>query len=446
MGMTVSCSSGRVALRHDARDHMPDNADPEKTVDNVYIMTCDNLETTFNEIFQQSVDEYNMRQKRSDRVIKNYYNHIRDGRGKEKVCYEYVFQIGNKEDNPVSGENAARSRVILQEFAESFPERNPAFHMVSAAIHMDEATPHLHIAFIPVAHGYKSGMRERDSLTKALDNMGYRKEGQTLAVTSWRRAQESFLERLMLNYGIEREKGNGRKERVETHEFKEIMKKADDILSNAKEISKKIVENAERQAKVIRRSAESKNMRLEEKNKELQNELARKSRELEHATVCLQDAHIDRLRIEGEVSSIEEKKNALQDDMDAMKQEYDVLEGQVEILKLLIDNKQTKISELDAEIGGLKNSYEDLRKKPPKEKVIEVEKVTEIHKDYKEMAESALNAFFVQNEFIQKKDLSAESVQYGSFYEIPEMAKDFLQTNKIVSPGQSSVQHRRSSR
>ena len=70
---------------------------------------------------------------------------------------------------------------------------------------MDEATPHLHIDYIPVAHAYKNGMEIRNSLTKALQQMGFAKavsktKNETVA---WQERERSYLTELCKEHGIE---------------------------------------------------------------------------------------------------------------------------------------------------------------------------------------------------------------------------------------------------
>ena len=55
---------------------------------------------------------------------------------------------------------------------QDFSERNPNLYVFNAVLHMDEATPHLHIDYIPVAHGYQKGLQVRNSLDKALKEQG----------------------------------------------------------------------------------------------------------------------------------------------------------------------------------------------------------------------------------------------------------------------------------
>ena len=55
-------------------------------------------------------------------------------------------------------ENGQLARQILDEYYRGFQERNPNLYVFSAHIHMDEATPHLHIDFVPFTTGSKRGL------------------------------------------------------------------------------------------------------------------------------------------------------------------------------------------------------------------------------------------------------------------------------------------------
>ena len=73
------------------------------------------------------------------------------------------FEVVDENGNVT--ENALLAKEILDIYAKTFQERNPNLYLFNAVLHMDEATPHLHLDYIPVAHNYKTGMKTRNSLT-----------------------------------------------------------------------------------------------------------------------------------------------------------------------------------------------------------------------------------------------------------------------------------------
>ena len=170
--------SGDGVVAHNRRTYTAGNVDPTRTHLNIeYCYTP--IEQAYHELFDEALAEFNAKQKRKDRCIENYYEKIRDGK-QEKTFYEVIFQVGNREDMSAEGENAELAKTILDKFYRSFLERNPQLHVYSAHLHMDEATPHLHIDFIPFTTGSKRGLSTRVSLKQALADQGITGEGRSL--------------------------------------------------------------------------------------------------------------------------------------------------------------------------------------------------------------------------------------------------------------------------
>ena len=175
---TISAMSGKGVIAHNRRTYTAENVDPERSHLNIeYCYTP--IEQAYHELFDEALTAFNAKQKRKDRCIENYYEKIRDGK-QEKPFYEVIFQIGNVEDMSSTGKNGELARTILDKFMRSFQERNPNLHVFSAHLHMDEATPHLHIDFIPFTTGSKRGLSTRVSLKQALADQGVTGEGRSM--------------------------------------------------------------------------------------------------------------------------------------------------------------------------------------------------------------------------------------------------------------------------
>ena len=176
-------------------------------------------------MFDEAQAEYNAKQKRKDRRIENYYEKICNG-DQEKPFYEVIFQVGNKDDMGTASENGALAKEILDKFYHSFLERNPQLHVYSAHLHMDEATPHLHIDFIPFTTGSKRGLSTRVSLKQALADQGIIGEGRSLTERDlWVQKEKESLAKIMLEHGIEWEQKGEHKEHLSVLEFKREKRK-----------------------------------------------------------------------------------------------------------------------------------------------------------------------------------------------------------------------------
>jgi len=77
---------------------------------------------------------------------------------------------------------ARNDRSFSSEFAR-MAFMDPNLRVFSAHMHLDEATPHLHIDFVPFTTGSKRGLETRVSLKKALAAMGF--TGGTRSETEW---------------------------------------------------------------------------------------------------------------------------------------------------------------------------------------------------------------------------------------------------------------------
>lgn len=133
-------------------------------------------------MFGEALKRYNDKQKRADRKIADYYEKICNSK-QEKPFYEIILQIGDKDNMSSLDDNGELAKKILDNYFDTFEERNPYLKVFSAHLHMDEATPHLHIDFVPFITGSKRGLDTRVSLKQALAAQGF--TGGTRSDTEW---------------------------------------------------------------------------------------------------------------------------------------------------------------------------------------------------------------------------------------------------------------------
>jgi hypothetical protein len=171
IGTTISGMTGRGSIRHNNRSFSAANIDRSRTEQNVTYCN-DDLKQVYHEIFDEALAAYNAKKKKTRDKITDYYEHIRQGK-QEKLFHEAIFQIGNLEDCGCGSPGGERAAAALKEFAESFQERNPHLRVFNMVLHMDEATPHLHVDFIPVATEQSRGLSTRISMKQALKQQGF---------------------------------------------------------------------------------------------------------------------------------------------------------------------------------------------------------------------------------------------------------------------------------
>ena len=228
--MKIYLRQGKGSQLHNRRDYesigreIPKHIDTNRMDLNVTLVDRD-IKKAYEDIFGESVREYNAKQKRKDRKIDSYYDKILKSKNGEKPFYEMIFQLGNLEEFENNPNLREVAKECLIELVDSWDERNPNLKLIGAYIHMDEASPHLHLDYIPVATGYKKGLSKRNSLDKALGQQGIeiqgsetRKNNKTLA---WQESEVKVLEEIAISKGLtlEERQPNGRPHFQETSEY-----------------------------------------------------------------------------------------------------------------------------------------------------------------------------------------------------------------------------------
>ena len=199
---TISVMLGKGSVSHNSRKFKATNIDAERTSQN--ITYCNEpIKQVYHNLFDDALQRYNDKQKRADRRIDDYYEKIRTGK-QEKLFYEVILQIGNKDNMAAISEDGQLAAKVLDEYMKEFQNRNPNMRVFSAHLHMDEATPHLHIDFVPFATGSNRGLDTRVSLKQALAEQGFAggARGDT-EWSQWVRSEKEQLSQVMERHDIQ---------------------------------------------------------------------------------------------------------------------------------------------------------------------------------------------------------------------------------------------------
>ena len=266
MKRTISIMTGKGSVNHNDRKFTAENVDKRRTPDNITYCN-ENIRTVYHKLFDEAVKNYNARQTRSDRQIKNYYKKISRESKQEKPFQEIIVQIGDKDNMGAETQNGQLAKKILDEYMRGFQNRNPNLYVFSAHLHMDEATPHLHIDFVPFTTGSKRGLNTRVSMKGALKQQGFIGTGRSNTERAqWAESEKEALSKIMFERGIEwDEKGTHEKHKT-VSEFKRD----------------KLIEEVER---------------LEDKKQELESGISKYKNAEEYALVTAQKLEDEALKI-----------------------------------------------------------------------------------------------------------------------------------------------------
>lgn len=194
MKRTISVMVGNGSVNHNCRKFHAKNVNVERSHLNVEYCHED-IKDVYHELFDEALSRYNAKQTRKDRCIDDYYEKILSGK-QEQPFHEIIVQIGNRDDTGSGTREGVLAAKILLEYLQDFQKRNPTLRIFSAHLHMDEATPHLHIDFVPYITGSKRGLDTRVSLKQALGALGYK--GGTRSDTEWNQFVAGEKEQLAL--------------------------------------------------------------------------------------------------------------------------------------------------------------------------------------------------------------------------------------------------------
>ena len=417
---TISGMVGAGSLAHNRRDFIAENVDQDRV--DLNICYCDeNIKGVYRQLFDEAVERYNVG-KRKDRQITNYYEKIRQGK-QEKLFHEVIFQIGNCEDMAVGTPEGNLAVKVLDQYMQDFQQRNSNLRVFSCYLHQDEATPHLHIDFVPYVTGWKGkGMDTRVSLKQALKSQGF--QGGTKHATElnqWINHEKEILAEIAKQHGIEWKQKGTQEEHLDVYNFKKKERKKE-VQELEQEKEYLTAENEGLTLQIADARADIKNLREDKEQALQEKELAEKYAE----------------ETQKELENLAEQRAQLQPIIDKVSKELKECRklipelpeaGALERASTYRDKKITPLfNQMKGIIAGLAAQVQELN--------TEIEKWKEKYKREKQICEAVkkdLSKAQQRNQYLQeeKEELLDISEQYSreyGFLEIKLSRKPYRKT------------------
>ena len=325
MKRTISFMTGKGSVNHNSRKFHAKNTDPERSCLNVEYCN-ENVKDVYHELFDEALTLYNEKQTRSDRRIDDYYEKIRSGK-QEKPFHEIILQIGDKDNMGAKTENGRLAAKVLDKYMRDFQRRNLTLRVFSAYLHMDEATPHLHIDFVPYTTGSRRGIDTRVSLKQALSALGFK--GGTRRETElnqWVAYEKEQLAAVMLEHGIEWEKKGTHEKHLSVLDF-EKKERAKEVA----ELEQSISDGKERLSdiQIQHRKAVQETEQIRQKGEAIRQEVSELSETSdllkEQATTLAED----KKKLLSDNVKLEKQQKKLQQDIEKMVQSKAVMERNI---------------------------------------------------------------------------------------------------------------------
>ena len=270
MERTIRFMNGKGSIGHNTRSFSADNVDASRTKNNITLIHED-IKQVYHKLFDNALDEYNAKQKRKDRQIKSYYEKISRSK-QEKLFYEVIVQIGNKDDTGVGSSAAEVATWVLKDYVKMFQLRNPQLYVIGAYIHLDEETPHLHLNFVPWVSGCKRGLETKTSLKAALATRGFASEGKgNTEWKQWAEAEKDDIALIMRRYGIDWKKKNTHNQHLSVLDYKK-QERVKEVAALEEELegAQVVLELKEERIEALEKEIEDKHVSIRKEQSEAQ--------------------------------------------------------------------------------------------------------------------------------------------------------------------------------
>lgn len=226
--MSISFTLGKASsphganIAHNNREIIAGNVDVNRICDNITYVQQD-IREAYDELFADSVAEYNAKQKQPCRRISDYYEHIETG-NREDPFYELIIQFGSVKDASVGSPNGEIAKKMLDEYMSEFQKRNKNLHVFGATMHLDEASPHIHIDFIPFyTQGRKIGLSKGVSMKSALIEQGFSPKGRNKnQLVLWEESERKIMSHILSRHGFNRDIKNATYDHMTDSEYKQM--------------------------------------------------------------------------------------------------------------------------------------------------------------------------------------------------------------------------------
>ena len=223
--LSISFTLGKASVPHEAnvehnnREFIANNVNKSKIFENI---TYKKQDEAYHELFDESLNEYNAKQKQPCRRIKDYFRHISKSK-REEAFYEIIVQFGDSKTAPCESPNGKITQKMLDEYIKDFQKRNPNLYVFNAVLHMDEASPHLHINFVPFYTKRKNGLSKGVSMKSALNEQEFTaKNFKENRLVAWEENERQVMEKILNKYGFEREDKQAKYSHQTVDEYKKF--------------------------------------------------------------------------------------------------------------------------------------------------------------------------------------------------------------------------------
>ena len=115
--------------------------------------------------FESARIEYNTKQNRDDRKIKNYFKKVCNSQN--DIACKIIIELGDMDFwNNKDNEYRLKMVDVYNEQVKALIKIVPTFKVANATIHFDETSPHMHVVGVPIIENCTRGMKKQVGKSK----------------------------------------------------------------------------------------------------------------------------------------------------------------------------------------------------------------------------------------------------------------------------------------
>lgn len=205
-------------IAHNNRKFFAKNVDQNRSADNVTYKSIE-LREFYHQLFDKALESYNEKKRSNEKII-DYFEHIKNSK-QERLFEEIIVGFGNMKENDVGSQDWKTKQALCDEYMREFEKRNPNLKVFNAVLHLDEANPHLHIDFVPIATNQTRGLSTRVSMKQALIEQGFvpQKRSET-GLMMWEESEREAMTEILRRHGLNRDHKNNHRRHLTIGEYK----------------------------------------------------------------------------------------------------------------------------------------------------------------------------------------------------------------------------------
>lgn len=438
LGVTFHCGSGTDAIRsekdlksideHNNRKYTNKNnqeLNPALSHENVILVgsryIVEDIKKVYKDEFSEAVYNYNMKQKREDRKILDYYTKINNDKQTNLAC-EMLFQFG---DYDHWKDKSLEERKKMTEVFKGVIDVLKDYNIVTAqaVIHYDESCPHMHLVGVPISNDNKRGMEKQVSQNKVITLKNLDLIREDVEKMFAREYKKVFNEEVSIKHGSE----------IDEHLNIRQYKKAKEILN----VAKKYEYNVK-----IKDAVEEELENTKEEIKEIEEKITKAEKEKENKIEKIEDVKTETNKLTTELIKLETSKNDKLKEKEEKELELDLYQQKIKDYKKKIIEDKKEAERLEAEEKKTAEELKAIEKKAKEIKdeidkknkeyndhLTEKNKLEEKKKKLEEDKQNIENAYNLEKENIKK---DAEEKKNSLLKEKADLENDITKINEFI--------------